>query len=191
MTSSTLSSVHCARFAGKRQSTRIASRDKLVNLADRSVIRASLILIPCHGVRGTGTSCLIKLIRLILCRYRFSAIGIFMHLSSNSFTPLNGQWGSPSASDPRAKNTGQRATKGTVLTSQSLSPWCDCRRLDSTWASWRWQGINVGNPLWRRALLFRLSFISNNEERASAVTDVLSHNHPNHCDSDDIERHGT
>ena len=63
------------------------------------------------------------------------------------------QWGSPSASDPRAKNTGQRATKGTVLTSQSLSPWCDCRRLGSTWASWRWQGINVGNPLWRRALL--------------------------------------
>ena len=56
-------------------------------------------------------------------------------------------WGSPSASDPRAKNTGQRATKGTVLTSQSLSPWCDCRRLGSTWASWRWQGINVGNPL--------------------------------------------
>ena len=49
--------------------------------------------------------------------------------------------GSPSASDPRAKNTGQRATKGTVLTSQSLSPWCDCRRLGSTWASWRWQGI--------------------------------------------------
>ena len=32
------------------------------------------------------------------------------------------QWGSPSASDPRAKNTGQRATIGTVLTSQSLSP---------------------------------------------------------------------
>ena len=63
------------------------------------------------------------------------------------------QWGSPSASDPRAKNTGQRATKGTVLTSQSLSPWCDCRRLGSTLASWRWQGINVGNPLWRRALL--------------------------------------
>ena len=57
------------------------------------------------------------------------------------------EWGSPSASDPRAKNTGQRATKGTVLTSQSLSPWCDCRRLGSTWASWRWQDINVGNPL--------------------------------------------
>ena len=50
------------------------------------------------------------------------------------------QWGSPSASDPRAKNTGQRATKGTVLTSQSLSPWCDCRRLGSTWASWRLAG---------------------------------------------------
>ena len=62
-------------------------------------------------------------------------------------------WGSPSASDPRAKNTGQRATKGTVLMSQRLSPWCDCRRLGSTWASWRWQDINVGNPLWRRALL--------------------------------------
>ena len=57
------------------------------------------------------------------------------------------QWGLPSASDPRAKNTGQRATKGTVLTSQSLSPWCDCRRLGSTLASWRWQDINVGNPL--------------------------------------------
>ena len=57
------------------------------------------------------------------------------------------QWGSPSASDPRAKNTGQRATKGTVLTSQSLSPWCDCRRLGSTLGSWRWQDINVGNPL--------------------------------------------
>ena len=28
----------------------------------------------------------------------------------------------------------------------------DCRRLGSTLASWRWQGINVGNPLWRRAL---------------------------------------
>ena len=63
------------------------------------------------------------------------------------------QWGSPSASDPRAKNTGQRATKGTVLTSQSLFPWCDCRRLGSTLASWRWEDINVGNPLWRRALL--------------------------------------
>ena len=33
-----------------------------------------------------------------------------------------------------------------------LSPWCDCRRLGSTLASWRWQDINVGNPLWRRAL---------------------------------------
>ena len=65
------------------------------------------------------------------------------------------QWGSPSASDPRAKNTGQRATKGTVLTSQRLSPWCDCRRLGSTLASWRWQDINVGNPLRRRALLSR------------------------------------
>ena len=62
-------------------------------------------------------------------------------------------WGSPSASDPGVKNTGQRATKGTVLTSQSLSLWCDCRRLGSTLASWRWQDINVGNPLWRRALL--------------------------------------
>ena len=39
------------------------------------------------------------------------------------------EWGSPSASDPRAKNTGQRATKGTVLTSQSLSPWCDLSSL--------------------------------------------------------------
>ena len=68
------------------------------------------------------------------------------------------QWGSPSASDPRAKNTGQRATKGTVLTSQSLSPWCDCRRLGSTLASWRWQDINVGNPLWRRALLLILMY---------------------------------
>ena len=57
------------------------------------------------------------------------------------------KWGLPSASDPRAKNTGQRATKGTVLTSQSLSPWCDGRRLGSTLASWRWQDINVGNPL--------------------------------------------
>ena len=57
------------------------------------------------------------------------------------------QWGAPSASDPRAKNTRQRATKGTVPMSQSLSPWCDCRRLGSTWASWRWQDINVGNPL--------------------------------------------
>ena len=53
----------------------------------------------------------------------------------------------------RAKNTGQRATKGTVLMSQSLSPWCNCRRLGSTLASWRWQDINVGNPLWRWALL--------------------------------------
>ena len=66
------------------------------------------------------------------------------------------KWASPSASDPRAKNTGQRATKGTVLTSQSFSSWCDCRRLGSTWASWRWQDINVGNPLWRRALLWLL-----------------------------------
>ena len=64
------------------------------------------------------------------------------------------QWGSLSASDPRAKNTGQHATKGTVLTSQSLSPWCDCRRWGSMLASWRWQDINVGNPLWRRALLY-------------------------------------
>ena len=50
------------------------------------------------------------------------------------------------------KITGQRATKGTVLTSQSLSPWCDCHRLGSTLASWCWQDINVGNPLWQRAL---------------------------------------
>ena len=41
-----------------------------------------------------------------------------------------------------------------VLTSQSLSPWCDCRRLGSTLVSWCWQDINVGNPLWRRALLY-------------------------------------
>ena len=67
------------------------------------------------------------------------------------------QWGSQSASDPRAKNTGQRATKGTVLTSQNLSPWCDCRRLGSALASWRWQDINVGNPLWRQALLETVS----------------------------------
>ena len=65
------------------------------------------------------------------------------------------QWGSPSASDPRAKNAGQRATKGTMLTSQSLPPWCDCRPLGSTLASWRWQDINAGNPLWRRALFLR------------------------------------
>ena len=45
------------------------------------------------------------------------------------------------------KSTGQGATKGTVLTSQSLSHLCDCRRLGSTWASWRWQDINVGIPL--------------------------------------------
>ena len=63
------------------------------------------------------------------------------------------KWGLPSASDPRAKNMGQHATKGTVLTSQSLSPWCDCRHLGSTLGSWRWQGINVRNPLWRRTLL--------------------------------------
>ena len=37
--------------------------------------------------------------------------------------------------------------------SQSLSPWCDCRRLGSTLGSWRWQDINIGNPLWRWALL--------------------------------------
>ena len=30
---------------------------------------------------------------------------------------------------------------------------CDCRRLGSTLASCRWQDTNVGNPLWRRALL--------------------------------------
>ena len=70
------------------------------------------------------------------------------------YTVGMGQWGSPSASDPRAKTTGQRATKGTVLTSRSLSLWCDCRRLGSTLASWRWQGINVGNPLWRRTLFW-------------------------------------
>ena len=64
-----------------------------------------------------------------------------------NFRYLVSQWDSPSAADPRAKNTGQRATKGTVLTSQSLSPWCDCRRLGSTLGSWRWQDINVGNPL--------------------------------------------
>ena len=69
-----------------------------------------------------------------------------MKLTEQTLPPVM-QWGSPSASDPRAKNTGQRATKGTVLTSQSLSPWCDCRRLGSTLTSWRWQDINVGNPL--------------------------------------------
>ena len=69
-----------------------------------------------------------------------------------SFWQVVAQWGSPSASDPRAKNTGQRATQGTVLTSQSLSPWCDCRRLGSTLGSRRWQDINVGNPVWQWAL---------------------------------------
>ena len=95
------------------------------------------------------------------------------------------QWGSPSASDPRAKNTGQRATKGTVLTSQSLSPWCDCRRSGSTWASWRWQGINVGNPLWRRALYLLL--LRDAESAPAGQSRVVNstksyrgnHHHPN------------
>ena len=43
--------------------------------------------------------------------------------------------------------------KGPCWRHKSLSPWCDCRRFGSTWASWRWQDINVGNPLGRRALL--------------------------------------
>ena len=78
----------------------------------------------------------------------------FINASLLSELERHHQWGSPSASDPQAKNTGQRATKGTVLTSQSLSPWCNCRRLGGTLASWCWQDINVGNPLWRRALLW-------------------------------------
>ena len=87
-------------------------------------------------------------IRLSLQRKRSSKLA-FAESSAN----FGRKWGSPSASDPRAKNTGQRVTKGTVLTWQSLSPWCDCRRSGSTWTSWRWQDINVRNPLWRRALL--------------------------------------
>ena len=89
----------------------------------------------------------------------YSAIKTWvMHLAHVSPPePLLGiavvKWDSPSVSDPRAKNTGQRATKGTVPTSPSWSPWCDCRRLGSTLASGRWQDINVGNPLWRWALL--------------------------------------
>ena len=102
--------------------------------------------------------------------------------SAKLHSPHFTQWGSPSASDPRAKNTGQRATKGTVLTSQSLSPWCDCRRLGSTWASWRWQGINVGNPLWRRALLLpghrTCSFISHLNSMGS-ITISGSRNYSN------------
>ena len=70
------------------------------------------------------------------------------------------KWGSPSTSDPWAKNTGQRASKGTVLTSQSLSPWCDFRCLSSMLASWRWQDINVRNPLWRQALLYTYFFLA-------------------------------
>ena len=82
------------------------------------------------------------------------------HFTTNLY-----QWGSPSASDPRAKNTGQRATKGTVLTSQRLSPWCDCHCLGSTLASWRWQDINVGNPLWRRTLLvtYNIWYLNHNK----------------------------
>ena len=81
-------------------------------------------------------------------------VGVYFTLRTTiSVFLITQQWGLPSASDPRAKNMGQRATRGTVLTSPSLSPWCDCRRLGSTLASWRWQDINVGNLLWRRALL--------------------------------------
>ena len=76
----------------------------------------------------------------ILCRLREEATGItcdtegrFHQVGIKKSDRRMLQWGSPSASDPRAKNTGQRATKGTVLTSQSLSPWCDYRRLGSTW----------------------------------------------------------
>ena len=84
--------------------------------------------------------------------FEVSVQGIWYQVSMLEETCL-GKWGLPSASDPRAKNTGQRATKGTALTSQSLSPWCDCCRLGSTLTSWRWQDINVGNPLWWRTLL--------------------------------------
>ena len=70
------------------------------------------------------------------------------------------------------QNTGQRATKGTVLTSQSLSPWCDCRRLGSTLASWRWQDINVGNPLWRRALFALHNYLNQNTQLCSVMGDV-------------------
>ena len=104
-----------------------------------------------------GANCYCRLYcGIVLMHY----IGLFGVCWSSSIKQVLGiLWGSPSASDPRAKNTGQRATKGTVLTSQSLSPWCDCRRSGSTLASWRWQDINVGNPLWRR-VLFSMSLCS-------------------------------
>ena len=70
-----------------------------------------------------------------------------------SGNPVTGLMGFAVRVRSAGQKYGQRATKGTVLTSQSLSPWCDCRRSGSTLASWRCQGINVGNPLWRRALL--------------------------------------
>ena len=42
--------------------------------------------------------------------------------------------------------------KGPCWRHRVLSPWCGCRRLGSTLGSWRWQDINVGNPLWRWTL---------------------------------------
>ena len=63
-----------------------------------------------------------------------------------------------------------------VLTSQSLSPWCDCRRLGSTLGSWRWQDINVGNPLWRRTLLWHI--IETNGSSSMQVHKVLKYHSP-------------
>ena len=74
------------------------------------------------------------LINVMMIDIQVSMGRFFRHQTSSSLS-ISGQseWGSPSASDPRAKNMGQRATKGTVLTSQSLSPLCDCRRLGARW----------------------------------------------------------
>ena len=118
-----------------------------------------LVTLPGNGICMWSPSVSVCLISWILNLPSSCALQVEFNVSwirattTNTSLVLMLKWGSPSASDPRAKNTGQRATKGTVLTSHSLSPWCDCRRLGSTWASWRWQDINVGNPLWRRALL--------------------------------------
>ena len=76
---------------------------------------------------------------------------------------LHVQWGSPSASDPRAKNTGQRATKATVLTSQSLSP-CTLRAQDSSRLriqslQYRSQGP-LGKDYFRTTIFFPANFVT-------------------------------
>ena len=110
-----------------------------------------------HAKHGTcATKHIMNVARHSTCHIRHSMNGTRHSMNVTRYsrptcatrhTESHKKWGSPSASDPRAKIRANVPRRGTVLTSQSLSSWYDCRRLGNTLASWRWQDMNIGNPL--------------------------------------------